>query len=257
MIDQLLISKKLYHEGCRQHELNDPISDGLATSLFQDAIEIYAWTLIKERGISVGKNSDFTTNLDAISKNGVRIPCQPKLHELNKARVNFKHYGNLPAHRDVGKFRETAQQFLVEACFEHFQISFSEISNLNLIHSVELKEYLLLAQEAAATERLLEAYENLAKAKYVLFAALYSRLPKFQTQDREADKNFKLLRELLLVAIYRIDLSEFQFMNSALPTVMRTVGNQFHINHFRSAYSLEESRRLYDFLLNVCLKEAL
>ena len=111
MISQLLVSKKLYHEGCRQLSLNDPISDGLAVSLFQDAVEIYIWTLIKERSIDVGKNPEFTNNLGSIANSGTSVPLKAKLLELNKARVNFKHYGNLPAHRDAEKFRSYAQDF--------------------------------------------------------------------------------------------------------------------------------------------------
>jgi hypothetical protein len=257
MIDQLLISKKLYLEGCRQHDLGDPISDGVAVSLFQDAIEIYIWTLIKDRGINVGKNFEFTNNIGLVTAAGLRVPSQPKLVELNKARVNFKHYGNLPARRDVDKFRGYTQEFLIEACLEHFGTSFSDLSNVSLIRSTELQDYFQSAKSAADSDELLPAYQGLGKAKYVIFRELSGRLPRFQTRDREHARDFELLRELLLVAIHKIDLTEFKFASFALPTTVRSVSGKFQQNHNRSKYSLEEFNRIYDFLLDLCLKESL
>ncbi|MCW0389840.1 MULTISPECIES: hypothetical protein [Xanthomonas] len=257
MIDQLLISKKLYQEGCRQHDLGDPISDGVAVSLFQDAIEIFIWTLIKAKSISVGKNSEFTNNIGLIVAAGFRVPSQPKLLELNKARVNFKHYGNLPARRDVGKFRAYTQEFLVEACLEHFGISFSDTSGASLIRSVQLQEYFQSARAAANADELLPAYESLGKAKYVIFRELSDRLPRFETRDRGQARDFQILRDLLLVAIHKIDLNEYKFAAFALPTTFRMVSGKFQQNHNRTKYSQEEFNRLYDFLLDLCLKESL
>lgn len=257
MIDQLLISKKLYQEGCRQHEFGDSISDGVAVSLFQDAIEIFIWTLIKEKGISVGKNSEFSNNIGLVVAAGFRVPSQPKLLELNKARVNFKHYGNLPARRDVDKFRIYAQEFLVEACLEHFGTSFSELSGVSLIRSSELQGYFQSARAAASADQLLTAYEELGKAKCVIFRELSDRLPRFESRDRDHARDLKALRDLLLVAIHKIDLTEYKFASFALPTTVRMVSGRFDQNHNRTMYSQEEFNRLYDFLQDLCLKESL
>ena len=230
MISQLLISKKLYQEGCRQLALDDPISDGLAVSLFQDAVEIYVWTLIKERNIDVGKNPEFTNNLGSIASSGTSIPLKAKILELNKARVSFKHYGSLPAHRDAEKCRAYAQDFLVQGCLEHFGISFSEISSAELLNSPELREHFKVARDNAGSDQLLLAYENLGKARWMIFRELSARLPKFSAQrqvEKEYAQDVKALRELLLVAVHRIDLREFKFANGALPTTNRTASAGF------------------------------
>ena len=261
MISQLIISKKLYHEGCRQLSLNDPVSDGLAVSLFQDAVEIYIWTLIKERNIDVGKNPEFTNNLGSISTSGASVPLKAKILELNKARVNFKHYGNLPAHRDAEKFRGYAQDFLAQACLEHFGISFNDISSIDLIISSELREYFKAARDNAESDELLPAYESLGKIKWLVFKELNARIPRFnaqrQTADRAHAQDFETLRELLLLAIHNIDLREFKFASASLPTTIRTVSGQFRTNHYRINYSIDEFNRIYDFLIELCLKESL
>lgn len=82
MISQLLLSKRLFIEGSKFAQKLDSISSGLAISLFQDAVEIYVWALIKDKNISVKDNFNFTTNLDAIDKAGITIPDRSKLLEL-------------------------------------------------------------------------------------------------------------------------------------------------------------------------------
>jgi hypothetical protein len=261
MISQLIISKKLYHEWCRQLGLNDPISDGLTVSMFQDAVEIYVWTLVKERNIDVGKNPEFTNNLGSIANSGTSIPLKAKMLELNKARVNFKHYGILPAHREAERFRGYAQDFLVQACLEHFDISFNDISNINLIRSSDLREHFTAARESAESDDLLPAYTSLGKIKWLVLRELSARIPRFnaqrQTMDRAHAQDFETLRELLLVAIHTIDLREFKFASASLPTTHRTVAGEFRTNHHRTNYSVTEFNRIYDFLMELCLKESL
>ena len=97
MIKQLLLCKRLMIEGASFAERHDPVSTGLAISLFQDSVEMFIWLLIKERGIKVKELSSFTVNIEELQKGGVQMAHTAKLFELNKARVGFKHYGNLPA----------------------------------------------------------------------------------------------------------------------------------------------------------------
>lgn len=257
MIDQLLISKRLYQEGCHQQDLGNPVSDGIAVSLFQDSIEIYVWTLIKKHAISVSKNSDFTNNLGLIFKAGLRIPSQPKLLELNKARVGFKHYGNLPAKRDVEKFRNYTQEFLIEACLEHFKISFSDLSNTSLIASSEIQNYFNEASSLASKDELMSAYTSLGAAKYLIFNQLSSRLPHVNVTNKEYAADFKKLRELVLVAVHRIDLTEFRFARSKLPAAFCMNSGEIQCRHYHNQFSLEDFNRIYDFLLDLCIKESL
>jgi hypothetical protein len=273
MINQLLISKKLYLEAPRQHDLNDSVSDGVAVSLLQDSIEIFVWTLIKERSLTVKDNFDFTSNLGTLSAAKLEVPLKPKLLELNKARVNFKHYGNLPARQDVAKFRSYAHQFLMEASRIHFNVDFDDISLVSLIRDEELRTYLLKAKKSVDLDELLPAYEELAKANYLVFLALSSVIPRFSPRDyfprigmselesstaiafERFAESLSQLRELLLVSIFRLDLKEYRLADSALPTTVRTVSGTFHINHDRTKYSKTEFDRIYTFLVDICLQQ--
>jgi hypothetical protein len=97
MVKQLLLCKRLMAEGVSFAKRTDSVSSGMAISLFEDAVEMFIWAQVKERGIQVKETSSFTANIEALQKTGVSVSYTAKLFELNKARVGFKHYGNLPA----------------------------------------------------------------------------------------------------------------------------------------------------------------
>ena len=46
MLQQLLLSKRLFLEACHYIERADPVSCGIAISMFQDAVELYVWTVV-------------------------------------------------------------------------------------------------------------------------------------------------------------------------------------------------------------------
>lgn len=122
MLAQLLLTKRLFLEGCEFTRNLDSVSCGIAISLFQDAVEMYFWALVKDRSLPVKDSFTFTSNLDAIEKAGIAIPDRPKIIELNKARISFKHYGNLPAPDEATKFRTYTEDFLRVAASTHFQL---------------------------------------------------------------------------------------------------------------------------------------
>ncbi len=97
MLKQLLLCKRLFNEGMTFAKRSDSVSNGIAISLFQDSVEICVWAIIKDKNIQVKDGAPFTGYIEAIQKAGLILPQVAKINELNKARVNFKHYGNLPA----------------------------------------------------------------------------------------------------------------------------------------------------------------
>ena len=42
----------------------------------------------------------------------ISLPFKVKILELNKSRVNFKHYGNLPDISEAKKFKAYTEEFL-------------------------------------------------------------------------------------------------------------------------------------------------
>ena len=123
MTKQLLLCKRLFSEGSFYADRTDSISSGISISLFQDAVEMYVWTLIKEKNIIIKDGASFTSNLEVVQKTGIQLPQAAKLIELNKARVGFKHYGNLPDSTEVTKYQTTLASLLKVPLQEYTYLS--------------------------------------------------------------------------------------------------------------------------------------
>lgn len=218
MKKQLLLSKRIYLEGCEFAERNDPVSSGLAISLFQDAVEMFVWTLIKERNIAVKENAQFTTNIESLSRDGAKLSFVPQLQELNKARVGFKHYGNLPAITEAEKFRTYVEEFLRVSFAEYFEQSFENLSLVDIVAFDDVRSHLKSSEEFVVLAKYSEAIHEAAIAKSILFSKLDRFIPKVGDGLIIGDY-LELLREAILAALIRMPLQDYAFIKNALPKV--------------------------------------
>lgn len=240
MLTQLLLSKRLFNEGVNFARRPDAVSCGLAVSLFQDAVELFIWALIKERSISVKDTSSFTANLEAIEKAGINLADRAKIQELNKARVGFKHYGNLPAPDDARKFQTYAEDFLRSGMQDHFGRSFDSVSLVDLVSFPDVREPLQKAEAAISSNDFKNAVREIAIAKSLLFSRLAHHIPDVdrnlssfdglleRATDTRGLSGFKyvagylgLLREISLITLLRIPLDDYTLLRTHLPTASR------------------------------------
>lgn len=197
MIDQILISKRIFSIGESYSRQSDPLSSGLAIALFQDAVEQLAWCIAKHKDLGVRETESFTSLLDKIDKSTEdALPHKAKILELNKARVGFKHYGNLPASSESEKFRSYAYDFLVVASQRYLSIDFDKISLASLISNPTVRGHIEGAEKILAESNLEGALSEVALARFFLFKKLDSYLPKVDHNLSDADRLFEQLPEL-------------------------------------------------------------
>jgi hypothetical protein len=263
----------MFLEASAYADHSDPVSVGIAISMFQDAVEIYVWTLVKERNVATKDQAGFVSNLDAVQKAGINMPHSAKLLELNKARVGFKHYGNLPASAEAGKFRMYVEGFLQAAMREHFAVRFDELSLADLVSDNEIREHLRLAEQNIATASLREAAEELAKAKMLLFKRLNQYIPIVDSHLRDTDRLVNsipgvhgtdtftclyefldALREVSLVALFRLPLRDYNFLKSNLPSALRSESGNWSLTHYRNLYSAAECIRAVSYIVNLSIQ---
>lgn len=278
MNKQLLLSKRIYLEGCEYSERGDPISSGLATSLFQDAVEMFVWTLIKARNIAVKENSQFSNNIDAISKAGIKLSFIPQLHELNKARVNFKHYANLPAPDEAKKFHTYVKDFLVDSFQSHFDVNFEELSLIDLVVFEDVRERLKQGKSFADKGDYEHSIYELAIAKELLFSRFNKFIPDVSDSLTQVDRVFeldvpaardirafeyitsylKILRQASLASLIRIPLQDYSFIQNSLPHASRFLNGEWRLaSHgvpFGRKYDQELYRRSMECLVNLSLR---
>lgn len=251
MKKQLLLSKRIYLEGCEYAERGDPVSSGLAISLFQDAVEMFVWTLIKERDIHVDRNAQFTNNIKSLSDKGIKLSFAAKLFELNTSRVGFKHYGNLPAPDEAGKFRAYVEEFLSASFSEYFSVSFEELSLIDLIVFDDVRTRLQNAKQLMETNAHSDAISEIAIAKGMLFSRLDRFIPKVDRGLENFDSVLNripeiqgiqafqyladylgVLREATLASLIRIPLRDYLFLQNALPNVLQFMNGEWRATSF-------------------------
>jgi hypothetical protein len=262
MLLQLLLVKRFFVEASEYVEQNEPISSGIAISLLQDSVEMYVWNLIKERNVAVKDQSGFTNNIESLSKAGETIPNVAKLLELNKARVGFKHYGNIPDPSEAVKFQTYVEDFLRAAMLAHFNVAFDELSLVDLIRDPEIQGLLRAAEKHISISEFTGAAAELAKAKTVIFSRIGRHLPSVDSQlsrtddvinevlERGSIDSFRyvsdylnLLREFSLVNVLRFSLKDYTFLRERLPIADQSLGGTWYVNHKGFGYTVTDCKK--------------
>lgn len=274
MRTQLLLSKRLFNEGVTFARRPDAVSCGLAISLLQDAVELFVWALIKDRSISVKDTSSFTTNLEAIEKAGISLADRAKIQELNKARVGFKHYGNLPAPDEARKFLTYAEDFLRSGIKDHFGQDFDSVSLVDLVSFPDVREHLQYAESAISGGDFRNAVRETAIAKSLLFSRLERHIPEVDRNLSSFDgvleratetrglSGFKyvanylgLLREVNFITLLRIPLADYTFLRTHLPRATRFGDGNWQTVDIRSVQPDEaQCRKAIGILVDVSIR---
>src|SRR5579859_4636461 len=125
-LNQLVLCKKLYNEAEAFLSRKESVASGLAISIAQDSVELFLRAVIKQLPSNGQKPpEEFVKCMDYIDASAAeradaRVPFRARMAELNKARVNFKHYGLIPSESDTARLLGYAEQFFEAATPQFF-----------------------------------------------------------------------------------------------------------------------------------------
>lgn len=278
MISQLLLSKRLYICASDYVDKPDPISSGMAISLFHDSVEIFCWCLLKELDAQVGSNTSFTSFFDKVEKSPKnpekkRLPFKAKMVELNKARVNFKHYGNLPDISEAMKFKGYTEEFLRVSFYDFFKKDFDSISLSQLIPFDDVRDSITSSEKALASENIKDCACELAKAKNQLFSKFAKYLPEVDYYLRDADQilekgmNMSSInifehlieylnasRNLNFVSLCGVSVREYLLMEKHLPYAVQTMNGGWRFTFTSAKVSKADYEKMINLLINLSQK---
>lgn len=278
MISQLLLSKRLYIVGSNYVEAPDPISAGMAISLFQDSIEIFCWSVLKDLDAQVKESTPFTSFFDLVEKapkntTSKKLPFKAKILELNKARVNFKHYGNLPDISEAKKFKGYTEEFLRVSFTDFFNSDFDSISLSQLIPFDDVKGSVESAEKALLVNNIKDAACELAKGKAQLFDILAKYLPKVDHNLKDADRILEggtnlrgvhifhylteylnALRNMSFVSLCGVSMREYLLLERSLPAAYQTMNGKWHFTSLPSEPSADDATKIINVIINFSLK---
>jgi hypothetical protein len=260
-ISQAALCRQLFCEAERYLAKGGPVSLGLAVSLGQDAVELFLRAVIKDRPLRGAKVPDeFAKCIDYIDSAAggditKTVPFRGKLSELNKARINFKHYGLIPHRSDAIRLIGYVEQFFEVATQNFFALKFSEISMSDLLRSNEIKDRIKRAEQASQQNNIEEALGLCAEAVSIAssnlleaFGGIQKLVPAFLPRELSAllgssgEYSFKgyiesltrSLSNLSLSLELSLDVNELMRFKTVVPIATRLIGGNFSLQRMTS-----------------------
>jgi hypothetical protein len=276
-IDRVLLPKYLYQNGKEFLERDDPYAFGLAVSLFQDAAESLLFYIALHLG-EFKKPYAFLDYWHAVkvapkNKDKKDLPLRLQMEQLNRDRVDFKHYGNLPAAVTARDHALNTEEFLRKSMDIFLGVDFDILSKADLIVDSRAKELIKNAEKYYRESDYRECIAECAKAdKVVTFSiheAFFKGRPAPQlrlttTGNKIIDKNFHQLAQYFrqlnstdvtfaVVVALQIRMADYVRFYRIIPVVLGPAGDSVQISHKRFKYSQEEADFCLKYVTDVAL----
>jgi hypothetical protein len=247
---RLLLSKYLYTRGADILRGGGPFDAGLAVSLFQDAVELAVFSCAAKFSASVKDKAAFPEIWEAANSGATsagKPPLQMKLDmdALNKARVNFKHYGQRPDPKDAETHRINCGQFLSRLAKDYFELEFSSLSLVSLVQDDQERHVLenalkrqKLDDKRGALERCSEALDLMARRRQAHYGhGILVAYPSIDPVAKEyVDQQIAHLRnqirdveDVFFAGICGVPTMDFILVRDILPTKL---GNEFRFERW-------------------------
>jgi|GEM_PF-5037572 len=181
ILDRLICAKYMFQRGNELFERGGTFSEGLAVLLFQDAVEMCLRAIAEHHHCSIVEKTAFNQIIDEIDKAGKGVLThRTALNQLNRARVNFKHFGLQTKHEDVVKFRRDLEAFFPAALSTFLDLSYDSISLIDLVEHCRTKNHL------RAAEKFLETgdYRGSIQSSAIAFHLYRSYASNFRERNR-------------------------------------------------------------------------
>jgi len=210
------------------------------------------------------------------------LTLKESMRNLNKRRVNIKHYGLLPSKIDVETSRGNVSDFFDQNTASCFDIEFENISLIYLIDSEEIRSCLVKAQNALAKEDYKESIENssIAFHKMILiyensktyftnsspFSFRRKRLKldiqQLELGDRRKvdevmsyiSERFDFIEEIVKVLSVGIDYRKYLKFKIIAPKVLHYGKNEYECQIFEEdSWTKEQCEYCFDFVIETAL----
>jgi len=258
LIDRLICSKYLYYRGVDILNQRGPFSSGLAVLHFQDAAEMVLRVIAEHLNCSLKENAAFNQIIDTIDNVGNnKVSHRIPLNQINKARINFKHFGLEPKYEDANKFSCDLGGFFPTALNSFLDIDFYSISLTNLIGHIRTENFLKDAERLISEDKYRESISASAVA-FEIFRSHYEMVPyryrrnlflSFKTDDHELERWTEKIGQTIEDQQYQLDLiilginlADYRRFKRYTPNVNFTITGKFHIVYIGVGERIEPTK---------------
>lgn len=258
LIDRLICSKYLFHRGVNILNQRGPFSSGSAVLHFQDAVEMVLRVIAEYLNCSLKENAAFNQIIETIDNIGHnKVSHRIALNQINKARINFKHFGLELKYEDAYKFSCDLEGFFPAALNSFLDIDFYSISLTNLIGHIRTENFLKDAERLISEDKYRESISASAVA-FEIFRSHYKMEPdgyrwnsflRFKTDDQELERWAEKIGQIiedqqsqLDLIILGINLADYRRFKRYTPNVYFTATGKFHINYIGFGKTIEPTK---------------
>jgi hypothetical protein len=276
-IDRVLLPKYLYQNGKELLERDDPYAYGLAVSLFQDAVESLLYYIALHLGAAKKPFTflEYWQGIKVAPKNRDKKepPLKLQMEQLNRDRIDFKHYGNLPAALTARDHAFNTEEFLRKSMDIFLGVDFDTLSKADLVVDNRARKLIKAAEKYYRESNYRECVAECAKADKVITFSIHQvffkgrRAPHIRltsTGNRSIDNNFRQLIKYFgelnsldvtfaTVVGLQIRMADYVRFYSIVPVVIAPEGDPVEISHKHLEYSPEEADFCLKYVTDVAL----
>lgn len=248
LLERLVLCKYLVTQARLALSSAAPFSAGLALGNAQDAIELFLRVLLEHFHASVKEQAAFNQLLDTLE---AELPSplthRTALNQLNKARVNFKHFGLEPRREDAEKLLADVETFLPSACQQYLGLDYGTLSLASAIGHLRTENWLRLAEERLQGGDFLGSIDASAAALAVFQRKIgirpartqldrYGRLHRSNDDlselVRAAEAEFDSIRSELDLILSGMNLAHYRVFRRLSPSVVFSMAGTVRIGRY-------------------------
>jgi hypothetical protein len=271
IIDRLICAKYMFQHGNELLERGGPFSDGLTVLLFQDSVEMCLRAIAEQHHCSMKDNIAFNQIMDEIDKIGIGLLThRTALNQLNKARLNFKHFGLQTKHEDVVKFRKDLEAFFPSTLNTFLNLSYDSISLIDLIEHCRVRNHLRSAERFIESGKYRESIQSSAVAfhLYRSYSSIFrerkhrKRLPREIERDvheflKYIEDSINQQQDQISLIMDGVNLGDYRRFLREIPIVHMSDAKTFEIVWFSDRHNDESSRDIAVFCLRFAIDSIL
>jgi hypothetical protein len=173
VVERLLLAKSLLAK-MRFHSVSEPDSKFLAGHIMtaHDAAELVLAAIGDQLGVLPPKDKHYLMDYFGPLKKlhpDHEVYAKEYFSQLNRVRVNIKHYGIFPDPRQWARVGETSYSYISKWCSDYLGTALQMLDESTLLSSAEVKKFFHESQSAISAGDFKGALELLAMALFTLF----------------------------------------------------------------------------------------
>lgn len=251
LIDRLVCAKYIFQRGIESLERSITYADGLAVLHFQDAAEMCLRVIAEHLHCAIKENIAFNQILDEIDKSEKGILThRTALNQLNKARLNFKHFGLQPKREDAVKFQRDLESFFPSAFGTFLGLNYDSLTLIDLVNHCRTRNHLKIAEQQVEAQHYDQSVQSSAVAfmLYRRYAGHRDRARSWSSlhlinrlRDRDLtgqlkdliesiEQRFEQQQEQINLIMDGINLGDFRRFLMLTPKISRSAANTLHVS---------------------------